>query len=101
MINGGSPCPVQWLSHHRTGGSIKTKYPVIKKGDTFDLGQAIEGVSAFIEMITDYDENQHGFINSIENGTPSFDLLFQDEEMKDLAENHPLTQWKKIKKVTS
>jgi hypothetical protein len=29
MINGGSPCPVQWLSHHRTGGSIKTKYPIL------------------------------------------------------------------------
>jgi len=80
---------------------VRDLLPVIKKGDTFDLGQAIESVSGFIEMITDYDENQHGFINSIENGTPSFDLLFQDEEMKDLAENHPLTQWKTIKKVTS
>lgn len=80
---------------------VRDLLPVIKKGDTFDLGQAIESVSGFIEMITDYDENQNEFIDSIENGAPRFDLLFQDEEMNDLAENHPLTQWKMIKKVTS
>ncbi|MDO9629931.1 MAG: nucleotidyl transferase AbiEii/AbiGii toxin family protein, partial [Acholeplasmataceae bacterium] len=80
---------------------VRDLLPVIKKGDTFDLGQAVESVSAFIEMITDYDENQNEFIDSIENGAPRFDLLFQDEDMRDLAEKHPLTQWKMIKKVTS
>jgi predicted nucleotidyltransferase component of viral defense system len=79
---------------------VRDLLPVIKKGDTFDLGQAVESVSAFIEMITDYDENQNEFIDSIENGAPSFNFLFKDERMKDLAENHPLTQWRKIKKVT-
>ncbi|MDD5292935.1 MAG: nucleotidyl transferase AbiEii/AbiGii toxin family protein [Candidatus Izemoplasmatales bacterium] len=79
---------------------VRDLLPVIKKGDTFHLEQAIESVSIFIGMITDYDENQHQFIRTIENDNPHFELLFQDEKIKDLAENHPLTHWKKIKKVT-
>ncbi|MFH0767400.1 MAG: nucleotidyl transferase AbiEii/AbiGii toxin family protein, partial [Bacillota bacterium] len=79
---------------------VRDLLPVIKKEDTFHLEHAIGSVSTFIEMITDYDEKQHQFIESIENAAPRFDLLFHDEDMKDLAENHPLTHWKKIKKVT-
>jgi predicted nucleotidyltransferase component of viral defense system len=78
---------------------VRDLLPVIKKGDTFELRQAIEIVSSFIERITDYDDDQYEFVKSIENGIPKFELLFQDEKMKKLAENHPLAQWKTIKKV--
>ncbi len=80
---------------------VRDLLPVIKKGDSFDLEQAIESVTSFIGIMTDYDENQHKFISSIEDGNPNFDLLFQDEIMKDLAESHPLIHWKVVKRNQS
>lgn len=75
---------------------VRDLLPVIKKGDSFHLKEAIESVSSLISELTDYDDKQLAFIKSIEGGNPLFNLLFSDEDMKLRAENHPLTQWKQV-----
>lgn len=79
---------------------IRDLLPVIKKGDSFNLDDAINIVFQFIKRITNYDENQQNFVNSLETDTPRYDLLFQDEKMKNNAIKHPLTQWKLLKRGT-
>jgi predicted nucleotidyltransferase component of viral defense system len=44
---------------------VRDLLPVIKKGDSFNLEEAINQVSDFINWITDYDMNQNRFIDSI------------------------------------
>jgi predicted nucleotidyltransferase component of viral defense system len=79
---------------------IRDLLPVIKKGDPFNLDDAIIRVLEFIQSITHYDDNQMRFIKSIDTDSPLFDSLFKDETMLKNAVKHPLTQWKLLKKVT-
>lgn len=75
---------------------VRDLLPVIKKGDSFNLNEAIQCVSSFISQLTEYDENQIAFIKSTESGSSSLNLLFLDSKMRVSAENHPLIDWKKM-----
>lgn len=76
---------------------VRDLLSVIKKGDSFNLDDAINRVLEFIKSITRYDENQKLFIKSIEIDIPRFDYLFEDKAMLNNAIEHPLTKWKQIK----
>jgi len=76
---------------------VRDLLSVIKKGDSFNLDDAINKVLEFIKSITRYDENQRLFIKSIEIDIPRFDYLFEDNAMLNNAIEHPLTKWKQIK----
>ena len=76
---------------------VRDLLSVIKKGDSFNLDDAINKVLEFIKSITRYDENQKLFIKSIEIDIPRFDYLFEDNAMLNNAIEHPLTKWKQIK----
>jgi predicted nucleotidyltransferase component of viral defense system len=76
---------------------VRDLLSVIKKGDSFNLDDAINKVLEFIKSIRRYDENQKLFIKSIEIDIPRFDYLFEDNAMLNNAIEHPLTKWKQIK----
>lgn len=79
---------------------VRDLLPVIKKGDIFNLEEAISKVLVLIKSITSYDDNQKKFIDSIETDTPRYDLLFLDDTMRCNAIKHPLTQWKLKNRIT-
>ena len=76
---------------------VRVLLPVLKKGDPFNLDDAITRVLEFVNTITNYDENQIEFIKSIKTNSPRFDCLFKDEAMLENAIEHPLTKWIQIK----
>lgn len=78
---------------------VRDLLPVIKKGDSFNLDEAIKIVRSFIEMITEYDVDQLRFIESIPTKVPRVDILFTDISMRSRAINHPLVHWKQMKEI--
>lgn len=76
---------------------IRDLLPVIRKKDDFKLEIAVPAVTKFVSSLVDYDCNQKLFIKSVEDISPNFEYLFENEEMRQFAGEHPLTIWKILK----
>ena len=84
----------EMMNRHNKRSYLRDLLPVLRKGDKFNLEDAKKVVLSFLDIMTDYDENQLLFIKSIKEKNPKFEHLFKDQEKVDLAKNHPMTLWK-------
>jgi predicted nucleotidyltransferase component of viral defense system len=84
----------EMMNRHNKRSYLRDLLPVLRKGDQFNLEDAKKVVLSFLDIMTDYDENQLLFIKSINEKNPKFEHLFKDQEKVDLAKHHPMSIWK-------
>ena len=75
---------------------IRTRLtPMLKKKDSFDLGQARERVKDYLSELLVLSDNEKQFLSAFRNGRYLPELLFCDETLERVR-NHPMALWKMI-----
>jgi len=68
--------------------------PVLKKSDRFDFESAKIGVKSFLLDLMIFTEEEQSFIGNFNNNVYRPELLFENTEIIERIQNHPMAIWK-------
>ena len=75
---------------------IRTRLtPLLRKKDTFDLGQARKRVKDYLSELLVCSDREAQFLSAFRNGRYHPELLFSDETLERVRD-HPMALWKMI-----
>lgn len=78
-----------------TKRKIKTDlYPVIRRKDDFDLESAKKLVKEYIAELMVLTKKEKAFLDEFEKGEYIPELLFEDQDIVERINNHPMALWK-------
>lgn len=66
----------------------------LKKDDKFSMIDAVIIVKSFISKLMDLSDSEQKFINEFNNGNYKPELLFDDQDVINRIQNHPMALWK-------
>ena len=92
VVSGDINCnKIGELDEHRIRTDL---YPVIRKKERFDLTEAKQRTIDYLSVLTEIDDKEEEFLKSFNRGVYRPDLLFEDPQILERINNHPMAIWK-------